>query len=47
MKVLITGSNGFIGKKLVNFLIKNKIEIIAFGTENQNLSESIRNSSKH
>lgn len=35
MKVLITGSNGYIGKKLVNFLIKNKIEIIAFGTENQ------------
>lgn len=38
MKILITGSSGFIGKHLVDFFKKNKVEVIPFDLiNNQNL----------
>ena len=36
MKILVTGSSGFIGSHLVEYLVKKKYKVIAFDRYNSN-----------
>lgn len=42
MKILVTGANGYIGSKVVNYLYKNGFDVIASDISNSNLDKNIK-----